>query len=425
MVCIGKSFPFEVTFLRKTFLFKGKVAIFAAKFIIMIEHNLVTYMEDELRRTPVKFFRYMYSRILWDDRMIGIVGPRGVGKSTMVKQRMLMQPDRDKWLYVSADHSYFANRSIAGLAEEWVMEGGKHLVIDEIHKYHGWSNDLKQIYDTLPSLQIIFTGSSILDIHQGAADLSRRALIFSMQGLSFREYLALAHDIDMPQYSLADIVAHKVEPLRDFHPIPLFREYLRNGYFPFSNLPGYEIRLQQVVNQTLEVDIPQYAGMNVATSRKLRRLLAILSQSAPCKPNMSNLSVELGVSKNDLPVYLLYLEKAGLIGQLRDETGGLRGLGKVEKVFIDNTNLMYALGHDQTNKGSIRETFFYNQMRVNNDVVASKVTDFRIGDRIFEVGGANKGVKQLEGDLNGMVVRDDIEYGHARYVPLWQFGLNY
>lgn len=391
----------------------------------MIEHNLLTYMDDELQRTPVKFFRYMYSRILWDDRMIGIVGPRGIGKSTMVKQRMLMQPDRDKWLYVSADHSYFSNRSIAGLAKEWVMEGGKHLIIDEVHKYPGWSKDLKQIYDTLPSLQVIFTGSSVLDIHRGVADLSRRALIFSMQGLSFREYLSLSHNIDMPQYSLAEIIAHKVEPRQDFHPIPLFREYLRSGYFPFSNLPGYEIRLQQVINQTLEVDIPQYAGMNVATSRKLRRLLTILSQSAPYKPNMSNLCVELKVSKNDLPEYLVYLEKAGMIGQLRDETGGLRGLGKVEKVFIDNTNLMYALGSDLTNIGNIRETFFYNQMRVNNEVVSSKITDFRIGDRIFEVGGAKKGTKQLEGNPNGIVVRDDIEYGHARYVPLWHFGLNY
>ena len=179
------------------------------------------------------------------------------------------------------------------------------------------------------------------------------------------------------------------------------------------------------MNQTLEVDIPQYAGMNVSTSRKLARLLAILSESAPYKPNMSNLTVELKVSKNDLPDYLVYLEKAGMISQLRDETGGFRGLGKVEKIFIDNTNLMYALKGNRANIGSVRETFFYNQMRVNNEVVAAKHTDFRIGDSIFEVGGAKKGSRQLEGDPKGFVVRDDIEFGHSNIIPLWQFGLNY
>lgn len=272
---------------------------------------------------------------------------------------------------------------------------------------------------------MIFTGSSVLDIHQGAADLSRRALIFFMQGLSFREYLKMAKGIDLPVYSLDEILDHKVEVPLDFHPLPHFREYLESGYYPFYSQPGYAMRLQQVMTQTLEVDIPQYAGMNVATSRKLARLLAILSENAPYKPNMGNLTVELSVSKNDLPNYLVYLEKAGLIGQLRDETGGLRGLGKVEKIFVDNTNLMFALRGKNVNQGSLRETFFYNQMRVNNEVVAAKTTDFRIDDHIFEVGGAKKGGKQLEGDPKGIVVRDDIEFGHRNIVPLWQFGLNY
>ncbi len=391
----------------------------------MIDLNLVTYMEDALRRTPTGVHRYMYSRILWNDRMIGIVGPRGVGKSTMVKQYMLKQSDRDKWLYVSADHSYFSNHSIAEIARQWVMEGGTHLIVDEIHKYAGWSKELKQIYDSLSTLQIIFTGSSILDINHGAADLSRRTLMFSMQGLSFREYLSMFHNIEVPVYSLSEILDHKVDIPLDFHPIPYFREYLRKGYYPFSNLPGYDIRLQQTMNLTMEVDIPQYAGMNVATSRKLRRLLSILAKSAPYKPNMSNLCTELSVSKNDLPNYLVYLEMAGMIGQLRDEAGGLRGLGKVEKIFIDNTNLMYALGSDSANIGNIRETFFYNQMRVNNELVSSKITDFKIDDKIFEVGGAKKGSRQLEGDPTGIVVRDDIEYGHGQFIPLWHFGLNY
>ncbi len=391
----------------------------------MTHLNLIGYMNEELKRTPTKFRRYMYDRILWEDKMIGLVGPRGVGKSTMVKQHLLLQPDRPQWLYVSADNSFFFNHTLIELADEWTKENGKHLIIDEVHKYKGWSSELKQIYDTHPDLQVIFTGSSVLDIHQGAADLSRRALIFSMQGLSFREYLKMSKDIDFPVLSLEDILQHKIEMPLDFHPLPYFREYLSKGYYPFSSLPGYEIRLQQVMNQTLEVDIPQYAGMNVATSRKLARLLAILSASAPYKPNMSNLTVELNVSKNDLPNYLTYLEKAGMIGQLRDETHGLRSLGKIEKVFLDNTNLMYALQGTNVNVGSVRETFFYNQMRVNNPVVAAKNTDFRINDYTFEFGGAKKGQKQLEGSLNGIVVRDDIEYGHANIIPLWHFGLNY
>lgn len=391
----------------------------------MIDLKLIAYMEEELRRTPLEFQRYMYDKILWDDRMVGIIGPRGVGKSTMVKQYLLKNRTSDDWLYVSADHTYFTTNSIADLADEFVKEGGRHLIIDEIHKYEGWSRELKQIYDIHTNLQVIFTGSSILDIRKGYADLSRRALIFEMQGLSFREYLKLFKGIELPVYSLDEILAHKVVLPEDFHPLPLFREYLNKGYYPFSNLAGYDIRLQQIVSQTIEVDIPQYAGMNASTARKLKRMLSIVSQLSPFKPSILNLSTELKVSKNDVPNYMLYLEMAGMIGQLRDETGGLRGLGKVEKTYIDNSNLMYALAEGEPNIGNIRETFFYNQMRVNNDVVSSKVSDFRIGEYTFEVGGAKKGRKQLEGVDHGIIVRDDIEYGHKEFVPLWQFGLNY
>ena len=391
----------------------------------MIDLNLITYMNEELRKTPTEFHRYMYDKILWHDRMIGLIGPRGVGKSTMVKQYLLSQPDKDQWLYVSADNSYFFNHTIIELVDTWIKENGKHIIIDEIHKYNGWSRELKQIYDTHPDFQVIFTGSSVLDIHQGAADLSRRALIFSMQGLSFREFLLMFKNISFPVYSLEDILKHNIELPIDFHPIPYFREYLERGYYPFCSLPGYEIRLQQVITQTLEVDIPQYASMNISTSRKLARLLSIISSSAPYKPNMSNLTVELKVSKNDLPDYLTYLEKAGLIGQLRDDTAGFRGLGKVEKIFIDNSNLMYTLQGQSTNIGNVRETFFYNQMRINNNLVAAKITDFRIDKYIFEIGGHKKGQKQLDNDPNGYVVRDDIEYGYGNIIPLWQFGLNY
>lgn len=382
-------------------------------------------MQEELQRTPLEFRRYMYDKIIWTDRMIGLIGPRGVGKSTIVKQYLLDREDYTDWLYVSADHTYFSNHSLTDLADEFVKEGGKHLIVDEIHKYEGWSRELKQIYDTHGSLQVIFTGSSVLDIRKGTADLSRRVLIFEMQGLSFREYLQLFENIQLPQYTLEDILSHRVQMPADFHPLPLFRHYLAKGYYPFNKLTGYEIRLQQIVAQTIEVDIPQYAGMNVSTARKLKRMLHIVSKSVPFKPSATNLSSELKVSKNDVPDYMLFLEMAGMIGQLRDETGGLRGLGKVDKTYLDNTNLMYALADDAPNIGNVRETFFYNQMRVNNDVLSSKVSDFRIGDYTFEVGGAKKGKKQLDKVKNGIIVRDDIEYGHHEFIPLWHFGLNY
>lgn len=391
----------------------------------MIDYRLIDYMREELERTPTSFRRYMYDKIMWEDRMIGLVGPRGVGKSTLVKQRILSQPDPSNWLYVTADHVWFAEHTLFDLAGEWIKQNGRYLVVDEIHRYPGWSQELKLIYDAYPRLNIIFTGSSILDIHKGVADLSRRALMFKMQGLSFREYLAMYCDTNFPVYSIEEIVNHRVEVPDFFHPLPFLRDYIRKGYFPFSTLPGYEIRLQQVITQTLDVDIPQYAGMNMSTTRKFKRLLSLIATMVPFKPNISNLSEEIGVSRNDLPEYLVYLEQAGMIGQLRDDTGGIRGLGKIEKIYLDNTNLIYALGGSHANIGNVRETFFYNQTRVNSEVLSSKKTDFRIDDIIFEVGGMKKGSRQLEGDPNGFVVRDDIEYGHGNIVPLWQFGLTY
>jgi predicted AAA+ superfamily ATPase len=284
---------------------------------------------------------------------------------------------------------------------------------------------LKQIYDVHPTLHVVFTGSSVIDIRDGEADLSRRALIYSMQGLSFREYLELFHKITSPTFSLAEIISNKAVLPDVEHPLPLFRDYLKCGYYPFSGEGGFEMRLQQVVSQTIESDIPQYADMKASTARKLKQMVAIISRLAPYKPSAENLATEIGVSKNNVPDYLSYLERAEMIGQLRDETGGMRGLGKVEKVYIDNPNLMFALTGGNPDIGNIRETFFYNQMRVENDVMASHDSDFVIGKYTFEIGGKKKGRKQIADIPNGIVVRDDIEYGAEKIIPLWQFGLNY
>lgn len=391
--------------------------------------SLINYMREQLKSTPTEFERYMMARIPWDDRLIGLVGPRGVGKSTLVKQYILHHGEstaiEGQFLYLSADHTYMADHTLVEIADQFVLEGGRHLIVDEIHKYNGWARELKQIYDVHADLQVVFTGSSILDIRQGMVDLSRRALVFEIQGLSFREYLELFKGVNSRAYSLEEIVRNEVRLPDGFRPIPLFREYLAGGYYPFSDSARFDIRMQQIIAETIEVDILQYANMTPATSRKIRQLLSIISGLAPFKPNMLSLATELQISKNVVPDYFVFLEKTGMIAQLRDHTGGLRGLGKTEKVYIDNPSLMNVLAPGKADVGNIRETFFFNQMRVNNDVVASKISDFNIGDLTFEVGGKKKGKRQLADAAHGYVVRDDIEYGYAKFVPLWTFGMNY
>ena len=390
----------------------------------MIDNTLISYMEEMLRQTPTDFVRYMTDRINWDSRLVGIVGPRGVGKSTMLLQRLKAHREHGFWLYVSADHTYFANHSLVDLADDFVKEGGTHLYIDEAHKYRNWSRELKQIYDVHPDLHVVFTGSSVLDITKGEADLSRRALMYSMQGLSFREYLELFHGVKAEIRSFEEILAHKVE-LPVPHPLPMFREYLAFGYYPFAKESGFAIRMEQIVSQTIDSDIPQYADMLASTARKLKQMLAVIAELAPYKPNADSLAAELHVSKNNVPDYLTYLEKAGMIGLLRDDTGGLRGLGKVEKVYVDNPSLMTVLANGRPEVGNLRETFFYNQMRVMHKVLASRESDFVVDDYTFEVGGHKKGKKQIQDIPNGIIVKDDVEFGHGITIPLWHFGLTY
>lgn len=387
--------------------------------------RLYESFDKQLKMTLTDFIRYRYDEINWSGRMFGLVGPRGVGKTTMFLQYIKQNLNRRDTLYVSADNLYFADNSLVNLADKFSKQGGKHLFIDEIHKYKDWSRELKQLYDTYPDMQIAFTGSSILDIYKGTADLSRRAPIYEMQGLSFREYLGMFHHISAPAYSLEDILQHKVEIPGVEHPLPLFADYLKRGYYPFGMDIDFDMELEQVINQTMEIDIPQYAEMNVSTGRKLKQLLVIIARSVPFKPVMQKLADMIGVSRNYLNDYLLYIEKSGMIGQVRDATGGIRGLGKVDKVYLDNTNLIYSLGRENMNVGNLRETFFYNQMRVRQDVITSKISDFQIGDRTFEIGGKNKGQKQIVDAREGYVVKDDIETGYANVIPLWNFGMNY
>ena len=387
--------------------------------------QLTQFMQSQVAHVPTSFHRYLFTHINWHRQMFALVGPRGIGKSTMFLQYIKEHQGGEKLFYVSADHTYFSNHTLTELADEFVREGGQQLFIDEIHKYPGGSRELKQIYDGHPDLRVGITGSSVLDITKGEADLSRRVLIYTLQGLSFREYLQLFHQIETPICSLDQILQGQAGIEGVNHPLPLFYDYLQHGYYPFGNDPDFQGLINQVVGQTMETDIPQYANMSPSTGHKLKKLLAIIAQSVPFKPVMDKMATMVGTSRNLLPDYFLYMEKAGMIGQLRDTTGGIRGLGKVEKLYIDNPNLAYVLGSENTDVGNIRETFFYNQMRVNHDVISSTISDFEINGMTFEVGGRNKGKRQIADAAKGYVVRDNIEYAAGNIIPLWTFGLNY
>ncbi len=377
-----------------------------------------------LRETSYTFHRYMYDRINWNARIVGLLGPRGVGKTTMMLQYIKENLPRKETLYVVAEDLYFSSHTLLDLADAFARTGGKYLVIDEIHKYKGWSRELKLIYDYHSELHVFFTGSSVLDIYKGVSDLSRRVLAYEMQGLSYREYLSLFHQIDLPTYNLQQIINQEVVVPRGFLPLQYFADYLKRGYYPFRD-DNFETYLMNVVNATLEVDLAQYADLTPATIRKLKRLLIIIAQAAPFKPNFTQIGGQLEVSRNNIANLCVWLEKAGLIGQLRDSTGGLQGLGKVDKVYLDNSTLIYILGNKNTEIGTIRETFFYNQMRVTTDIISSHISDFEIDGMTFEVGGKKKKQKQIQNAAKGYIVKDDIETGYGNIIPLWQFGLTY
>ena len=387
--------------------------------------QLFEYFKRKLSETPIDLIRYRYGEIEWGGHALGLVGPRGVGKSTMLLQYIKMRLDVKDTLYVSADHLYFSSHTLVDTADRFYKMGGKHLFIDEIHKYEGWSTEVKQMFDSYSDLQLVISGSSILEITKGMADLSRRVPIYEMQGLSFREYLHLFHGIKMEAIGVEQLLRHDYNIPGVEHPLPLFNDYLRLGYYPFGRDVAYDIELMQVVAQTMESDIPIYLNANASIGRKLKQLLMVVAESVPFKPVMQKLADVTGINRNYIQDYLMYMERAGMIAQLRDAVGGIRGLGKTEKVYLDNTNLIYVLAPKRADIGNVRETFFMNQMRVVGDVMCSPVSDFLVDGMTFEIGGRKKGQKQISDVKNGYVVKDDIEAGYANVLPLWAFGLLY
>jgi len=396
--------------------------------------QLFSVFYQHIERTNIDFVRYLYNEIRWENRLIAITGSRGTGKTTMLMQyiKQNYQPYTTDALYVSLDNIWFTTHSLSELAEEFHKNGGKAFFLDEVHKYPTWSTEIKNIYDNYPQMKIVFTGSSMLEIHKSKADLSRRAIFYHLHGLSFREFLDFEYGYKIDPISLEDMLKRHVEISVDINkkikPIVAFNEYLRFGYFPYykEDKVLYHERVLTTLNTILEVDLPATQRIDYYSINKIRKLFSILSTLVPFTPNVSQLSNELDVTRVSLLNYLFYLSKAHSILLLEKEAYGLKQLVKPEKIFLGNTNYAFALGGDKTDIGNVRETFFFNQMIVKHKVTYSTEVDFLVNHKYsFEIGGKNKTKKQIAGIPDSYIAVDNIEIGYANQIPLWIFGLNY
>lgn len=388
---------------------------------------------SRLDNTPLDYIRGIADVIRWEARLTGIKGARGVGKTTLLLQYLKKNFQRDgSALYVSLDNIWFAENRLTDLTDRFVKQGGHYLYLDEVHKYPGWSRELKNIYDDHPHLKIVFTGSSLLEILDARADLSRRAVVWSMQGLSFREYLNLTLGLALPVVKLDEILNDQVSVehhiLSQVKPLKYFGQYLRQGYYPFfMEVPSlYYSRLEEVVNMTIDIELPLLRNVEVAAVPKLKKLLQIIAESVPFVPNISKLSERAGLNRNTVISYLGYLEEAHIIRNLYRDAKGITRLQKPDKIYLENTNLMYAFSPGNVNTGNLRETFFLSQLSESHLVEYTEHGDFTVdGKYVFETGGHSKGSRQLENIPEGFIVADDIEYGTANRLPLWLFGFLY
>lgn len=390
--------------------------------------TLIATSRELVNRVDTNYIRDFHNQINWNSRLVAILGSRGVGKTTLMLQHIKLHDDASKSLYVVADDFYFTTHRIEDFARSFMLQGGKNLYIDEIHKYKGWSTEIKNIYDKMPDLKVTYSGSSILELEKGGADLSRRKVEYTLPGLSFREYVNISKGWNLPAYTLQEIIVGKVDfPTEKARPLQLFTEYLRYGYYPFFKEDDYGMRLKGVIKQIVEEDIPKFADMEIASVQKLKKLLYMLAQSVPFKPNYSKLERDLGISRNALPKYLLYLEKAGLIAILREKAKGIKILEKMEKVYLQNPNQAYVLSEDLPNIGNIRETIFMTWMQTGHFISSSAVSDFEVDGLTFEIGGKKKGKKQIAEipQGQGFIVKDDTEYVYQNAIPLWMFGFIY
>ena len=387
----------------------------------------------KLAYTRTSFVRSIMDTIHWDAQLIGIRGARGVGKTTLLLQYIKLHlPSDHTVLYVSLDNIWFTGNRLYNLADDFVKNGGKYLFLDEVHKYPGWSQEIKNIYDDYPELKVVFTGSSLLEILNAKADLSRRAIVYEIQGFSFREYLNRNLNLHIPVCSMEEILDHHMTLAQSITSgikvLKHFNDYLKNGYYPYYNeLPElYYQRMEEVVNMILEIELPALRGVDSSYIPKVKQLLLVLAESVPFIPNISKLSERIGITRIGLLNYLRALGDAGLIINLSKGSSGITRLQKPDKIFLENTNIMFAIAPENTNKGNLRETFFVNQLSYDYRVQLSEQSDFLVdGKYTFEIGGKDKKSTQLTGIDNAYVAADDIEFGFGNKIPLWMFGLTY
>lgn len=396
--------------------------------------ELVQQFKRRIRFVDMNFVRNIMYEINWSARLIGIKGARGIGKTTLLLQYIKLNLfDRlDEVLYISLDAVWFNNKSLLDLVYEFDQKGGKYLFLDEVHKYEGWAQILKNIYDDYPEMKIIFTGSSLLEILNARADLSRRAVVYKMQGFSFREFLSLETKTTFPIFSLNQIleehskVDYKINTM--VKPFQHFEKYLKYGYYPYyrEQLDLYEMRVMEVINMILEIELPLLRNVDIAYVIKIKQLLVIIAESVPFVPNISKLSEKIGISRTTLLSYLYYLDEISLTHNLYKVGEGISQLQKPSKIFLDNTNLSFLFAHENVNPGNLRETFFVNQLAFQHQVNYAEQGDFIVDEKYtFEVGGRDKSNKQIKGINNAYIAADDIEFGHQNKVPLWLFGFLY
>lgn len=396
--------------------------------------ELIEIFQKRLARVETNFVRSFINTIQWNSQLIGIKGARGVGKTTLLLQyiKINLANNLNQVLYVSLDNIWFNNNSLTTLVKTFEQKGGKYLFLDEVHKYPQWSQELKTIYDNYPDIKVVFTGSSLLEILNAQADLSRRAIIYTMQGLSFREFLAFETNKTFAINSLDDILNNHTSIATNIHKeIKVFQhfdKYLKIGYYPFYKEEEdlYQIKLAQVVNMMLDVELPLLRKVDIAYIPKVKQLLSIIAASVPFQANVSKLSDKIGINRNTLLTYFHYLEEIGLTKNLFKQNIGISILQKPVKTYLENTNLMYLLASNATNKGNIRESFFINQLAYKFTLNDSPKGDFLVNDtHTFEIGGKHKTENQIKQVANAYVVLDDVEIGNYNRIPLWLFGFLY
>lgn len=394
--------------------------------------SLLEFQENILRQIKNDFRRYLHDKINWKHRMIGIKGPRGAGKTTLMLQHLkydLGMPSEA--LYITADHNWFYNHTLFDVANDWYKQGGKILFIDEVHKYPKWSIELKNIYDGLPEMQVVFSASSALDIYRGEADLSRRVITYLLAGLSFREFILFTGGINFEAINIDDIRKNHQSLSRmiteDFRPLPVFRKYLEVGYLPII-LEGedtYLMKLKQVINTIVDIDLAYIASYNSGTAVKVKKLLGVIAESVPFKPNIAALARKLDLSRDSVYQYIYQLKDARLLNTLSFEGKGVSVLQKPEKIFLENSNLAFAL-KEKPDIGNIRETFVLNQLLNAGLKVSSPVEgDFITDGLTIEVGGKGKNSEQVKHLNNYIIASDNLETGAGNKAPVWLFGFLY